>query len=226
MLQCHTQLELLLQCVRQVYFLPRIILRLTAAWKELEKTNWGMSKSKWGKFTMPEKAGELQQKEERVKVENGSYPKPGKVVNGFFQKCYRWVLRRALIGGPASLYAESSMAMEAQRQSVTVVTPPCMQPWDLMLPPAFLPQHNVWLFIPPQTNHSPAGLFARLQIHVSSVWSLCGVFQSNQVPFWCHQCPQGALLGVAEQLSRAWAELGKGKLFPNKVRPKIRSQVH
>jgi len=136
------------------------------------------------------------------------------------------VLRRALIGGPASLYAESSIAMEAQRQSVTVVTPPCMQPWDLMLPPAFLPQHNVWLFIPPQTNHSPAGLFARLQIHVSSVWSLCGVFQSNQVPFWCHQCPQGALLGVAEQLSRAWAELGKGKLFPNKVRPKIRSQVH
>lgn len=88
------------------------------------------------------------------------------------------------------------------------------------------PQHNVWLFIPPQTNHSPAGLFALLQIHVSSVWSSCGVFQSNQVPFWCHQCPQGALLGVAEQLSRAWAELGKGKLFPNKVRPKIRSQVH
>lgn len=30
---------------------------------------------------MPEKVGELQQKEERVKVENGSYPKPGKVVN-------------------------------------------------------------------------------------------------------------------------------------------------
>lgn len=77
---------------------------------------------------MPGKVEELQQKGERVKVEKDSYTKPAKVVNGFFQKCNRWVLRRALTGCPASLYTERSMGMRAQRYPVTVVTSPCMQP--------------------------------------------------------------------------------------------------
>lgn len=77
---------------------------------------------------MPGKVEELQLTEERVKVEKGSYTKPGKVVNAFFQKCHRWVLRQALTGCPASPYTERSMGMKAQRHPVTVLTPPCMQP--------------------------------------------------------------------------------------------------
>lgn len=73
------QLGLLLQHIRQVYFLPRIIFHLTALWRKVEKTS---REGKWGIHSALE-SGETEGKAYKVQEEKDPQSKPQKTLTSF-----------------------------------------------------------------------------------------------------------------------------------------------